>query len=871
MTNDVVETPMMKQFFDIKRKYPDAVLLFRCGDFYETYSSDAVECAGILGITLTRRANGSAKTVEMAGFPHHALDTYLPKLVRAGKRVAICDQLEDPKLTKKIVKRGVTELVTPGVSYSDTTLTQKENTFLASVYLNKNQAGVSFLDISTGEFLIAEGTVDYVDKLLSSFSPKEVIYDRSKRSEFEANFGTKYFTFALEDWGFSPETANERLLKHFQTKNLKGFGVENLKNGIVAAGAILHYLDMTHHLQTEHITHLTRIEEERFVWLDRFTVRNLELYGTINEGGRTLVDVIDRTISPMGGRMLKRWVAFPLKDVKPIEERLSVVEYFFRDTELKHMLEQQIALIGDLELIISKVAVGRINPREVVQLKVALQAIEPIKNACAEVENVTLKKIADQLNPCKVISEKIEAELQNNPPVLVNKGDIIRNGVNTDLDELRRLAHSGKSYLLEIQQRESATTGIPSLKISYNNVFGYFIEVRNMHKDKVPETWIRKQTLVNAERYITQELKEYEEKILGAEEKILAIETRLFNELVISLTDYIAAIQLNSNLIAQLDCLLSFTRVSAENKYVRPEINDSDVIDIRQGRHPVIEKQLPIGETYVTNDVYLDGKTQQIIIVTGPNMSGKSALLRQTALITLMAQIGCFVPVESAKIGVVDKIFTRVGASDNISQGESTFMVEMNEAASILNNLSDRSLVLFDELGRGTSTYDGISIAWAIVEYIHEHASCKAKTLFATHYHELNEMENSFIRIKNYNVSVKEVDKKVIFLRKLVRGGSEHSFGIHVAKMAGMPQSIVKRAEKILVQLEADNRQNGDLSKPVGELAAQREGYQLSFFQLDDPVLEQIRDEIKGLDVNNLTPIEALNKLNEVKRIITGK
>ena len=871
MTNDVVETPMMKQFFDIKRKYPDAVLLFRCGDFYETYSSDAVECAGILGITLTRRANGSAKTVEMAGFPHHALDTYLPKLVRAGKRVAICDQLEDPKLTKKIVKRGVTELVTPGVSYSDTTLTQKENTFLASVYLNKNQAGVSFLDISTGEFLIAEGTVDYVDKLLSSFSPKEVIYDRSKRSEFEANFGTKYFTFALEDWGFSPETAYERLLKHFQTKNLKGFGVENLKNGIVAAGAILHYLDMTHHLQTEHITHLTRIEEERFVWLDRFTVRNLELYGTINEGGRTLVDVIDRTISPMGGRMLKRWVAFPLKDVKPIEERLSVVEYFFRDTELKHMLEQQIALIGDLERIISKVAVGRINPREVVQLKVALQAIEPIKNACAEVENVTLRKIADQLNPCKVISEKIEKELQNNPPVLVNKGEIIRSGVNPELDELRRLAHSGKSYLLEIQQRESEVTGIPSLKISYNNVFGYYIEVRNLHKDKVPETWIRKQTLVNAERYITQELKDYEEKILGAEEKILAIETRLFTELVFSLTDYIAAIQLNSNVIAQLDCLLSFSKVSSENKYVRPEINDSDVIEIKQGRHPVIEKQLPIGESYVANDVFLDGKTQQIIVVTGPNMSGKSALLRQTALITLMAQIGCFVPVESAKIGVVDKIFTRVGASDNISQGESTFMVEMNEAASILNNLSDRSLVLFDELGRGTSTYDGISIAWAIVEYIHEHGSCKAKTLFATHYHELNEMEKTFNRIKNYNVSVKEVDKKVIFLRKLVRGGSEHSFGIHVAKMAGMPQSIVKRADQILKQLETDNRQNGDLSKPVGELATQREGYQLSFFQLDDPVLEQIRDEIKGLDVNNLTPIEALNKLNEVKRIISGK
>ena len=871
MENEVVETPMMKQYFEIKRKHPDAVLLFRCGDFYETYSTDAVEAAGILGITLTRRANGSAKTVEMAGFPHHALDTYLPKLVRAGKRVAICDQLEDPKLTKKIVKRGVTELVTPGVSYSDTTLTQKENTFLASVYMNKNQAGVSFLDISTGEFLLAEGTFDYVDKLLNSFSPKEVIYDRTKRNEFETNFGSKYFTFALEDWGFLPETTNERLLKHFQTKNLKGFGVENLKNGIVAAGAILHYLDMTHHHQTEHITHLTRIDEERYVWLDRFTVRNLELYGTINEGGRTLVDVIDRTISPMGGRLLKRWVAFPLKDVKPIEERLSVVEYFFRDTELKHMLEQQIALIGDLERIISKVAVGRINPREVVQLKVALQAIEPIKNACLAIENVTLRKIADQLNPCKVISEKIEKELQNDPPVLVNKGDILRPGVNAELDELRHLARSGKNYLLEIQQRESEVTGIPSLKISYNNVFGYFIEVRNAHKEKVPDTWIRKQTLVNAERYITQELKDYEEKILGAEEKILAIETRLFNELIISLSDYIAAIQLNSNLIAQLDCLLSFARVSAENKYVRPEISDSDVIEIRQGRHPVIEKQLPVGENYVSNDVFLDGKTQQIIIVTGPNMSGKSALLRQTALITLMAQIGCFVPVESAKIGVVDKIFTRVGASDNISQGESTFMVEMNEAASILNNLSDRSLVLFDELGRGTSTYDGISIAWAIVEYIHEHASSKAKTLFATHYHELNEMEKTFNRIKNYNVSVKEVDKKVIFLRKLVRGGSEHSFGIHVAKMAGMPQSIVKRAEKILVQLETDNRQNGDLSKPVGELATQREGYQLSFFQLDDPVLEQIRDEIKGLDVNNLTPIEALNKLNEVKRIITGK
>ena len=871
MTNDVVETPMMKQFMDIKHKYPDAILLFRCGDFYETYSSDALEAAGILGITLTRRANGSGKSVEMAGFPHHALDTYLPKLVRAGKRVAICDQLEDPKLTKKIVKRGVTELVTPGVSYSDTTLTQKDNTFLASIYMNKNQVGVAFLDISTGEFLLAEGTADYVDKLLNSFSPKEVIFDRTKKKDFENNFGTKFFTYALEDWAFSPDSANERLLKHFETKNLKGFGVENLRNGIVAAGAVLHYLDITHHTQTGHITTLTRIEEERYVWLDRFTVRNLELYGTINEGGRTLVDVIDKTISPMGARLLKRWVAFPLKDVKPIEERLGVVEYFFRDKQLREMLEQQIALVGDLERIISKVAVGRINPREVVQLKVALQAIEPIKVSCDEAENATLKKIADQLNPCKLISQKIENEIQNDPPLLVNKGEIIRPGVNAELDELRRLAHSGKSYLLEIQQRESDATAIPSLKISYNNVFGYYIEVRNTHKDKVPETWIRKQTLVNAERYITQELKEYEEKILGAEEKILAIETRLFNELVVSLIDYIAAIQLNSNLIAKLDCLLSFTKVSAENKYVRPEINDSDVIDIKQGRHPVIEKQLPIGETYVANDVYLDNKTQQIIIVTGPNMSGKSALLRQTALIALMAQIGCFVPVESAIIGVVDKIFTRVGASDNISLGESTFMVEMNEAASILNNLSNRSLVLFDELGRGTSTYDGISIAWAIVEYIHEHATCKAKTLFATHYHELNEMEKTFTRIKNYNVSVKEVDNKVIFLRKLVRGGSEHSFGIHVAKMAGMPQSIVKRSDQILKQLETDNRQNGNLSKPVGEIATQREGYQLSFFQLDDPILEQIRDEIKGLDVNNLTPIEALNKLNEIKRIITGK
>ena len=870
MANEIVETPMMKQFNEIKAIHPDAILLFRCGDFYETFSTDAIKASGVLGITLTKRANGAGKSIELAGFPHHALDTYLPKLVRAGMRVAICDQLEDPKLTKKIVKRGVTELVTPGVSYSDTSLNFRENTFLASVNLNKNIVGVSFLDISTGEFLVAEGNAEYVDKLLNSFGPKEVLYDRSKRKDFENLFGTKFFTYALEDWVFTPDSAQERLLKHFETKNLKGFGVDNLPNGVVAAGAILHYLDLTHHQQTGHITQLSRIEEERFVWLDRFTVRNLELYGTINEGGRTLLDVIDKTISPMGARMLKRWVAFPLKDVKPINERLSVVEFFFKNPDLKILLEQNIALIGDLERIISKVAVGRINPREVVQLKVALKAIEPIKQACSATDNVTLRKIADQLNTCAVISEKIDTEISNDPPNMINRGGIIKEGVDTDLDELRQLAYSGKDFLQKIQERESAETNIPSLKISFNNVFGYYIEVRNMHKDKVPETWIRKQTLVNAERYITQELKVYEEKILGAEEKILAIETRLFGELVLSLIDYITAIQLDSSLIAQLDCLLSFTKVSAENKYVRPEITNTDVLDIKQGRHPVIEKQLPIGETYIANDVYLDSTTQQIIIITGPNMSGKSALLRQTALITLMAQIGCFVPVESAKIGVVDKIFTRVGASDNISQGESTFMVEMNEAASILNNLSNRSLILFDELGRGTSTYDGISIAWAIVEYIHEHPSCKAKTLFATHYHELNEMEKSFPRIKNYNVSVKEVEKKVIFLRKLVLGGSEHSFGIHVAKMAGMPQSIVKRAEKILQQLETDNRQSG-IAKPVGEIAQNREGYQLSFFKLDDPILEQIRDEIKNLDVNNLTPIDALNKLNEVKRIITGK
>lgn len=870
MNNEIVQTPLMKQYFEIKSKHPDAILLFRCGDFYETFSTDAIKASEILGITLTRRANGSAKSVELAGFPHHALDTYLPKLVRAGMRVAICDQLEDPKLTKKLVKRGVTELVTPGVSYSDTTLNHKENNFLASVYIDKKRVGVAFLDISTGEFLVAEGTSEYVDKLLNSFGPKEVLFDRNKRRDFEELFGNKFFTYALEDWAYIPDSANERLLKHFETRNLKGFGVENLPFAVVAAGAILHYLDLTHHQQTGHITTLSRIEEDRYVWLDRFTVRNLELYGSMHEGAKTLVDVLDKTISPMGSRLLKRWIAFPLKDVKPINERLGVVEYLFKYPDFKTLLDQQIALIGDLERIISKVAVGRINPREVVQLKVALKAIEPIKQACAETDNPTLQKIADQLNACPLIADKIEKEIQPDPPTLIVRGNIIRRGIDADLDELRDLAFSGKEFLQKIQERESANTGIPSLKISFNNVFGYYIEVRNTHKDKVPETWIRKQTLVNAERYITQELKDYEEKILGAEDKILNIETRLFNELVASLVDYIAAIQLDANLIAQLDCLLSFSRVSAENKYVRPEVNDTNILEIKQGRHPVIEKQLPPGESYVANDVYLDNDSQQIIIVTGPNMSGKSALLRQTAIITLMAQIGCFVPVESAKIGVVDKIFTRVGASDNISQGESTFMVEMNEAASILNNLSNRSLILFDELGRGTSTYDGISIAWAIVEYIHEHPSCKAKTLFATHYHELNEMEKSFNRIKNFNVSVKEVDKKVIFLRKLIKGGSEHSFGIHVAKMAGMPQSIVKRSEQILKQLETDNRQTG-VAKPISEIAEQREGFQLSFFQLDDPVLEQIRDEIKGLNINDLTPLEALNKLNEIKKIILAK
>ena len=871
MHEDIVLTPMMKQFLDLKAKHPDAVMLFRCGDFYETYSTDAVVASEILGITLTKRANGKGKTIEMAGFPHHALDTYLPKLIRAGKRVAICDQLEDPKLTKKLVKRGITELVTPGVSINDNVLNYRENNFLAAVHFGKGACGVAFLDISTGEFLTAEGPFDYVDKLLNNFAPKEVLFERGKRLMFEGNFGSKFFTFELDDWVFTETSAREKLLKHFEVKNLKGFGVEHLKNGIIASGAILQYLIMTQHTQIGHVTSLARIEENKYVRLDKFTVRSLELMGSMNDGGSSLLNVIDKTISPMGARLLKRWLVFPLKDVQPINERLNVVEYFFRQPDFKELIEEQLHLIGDLERIISKVAVGRVSPREVVALKVALQAIEPIKAACMDADNASLNHIGEQLNICQSIRDRIDREIDNDPPLLINKGGVIKSGVSAELDELRRIAYSGKDYLLQIQQRESELTEIPSLKIGYNNVFGYYIEVRNTHKDKVPAEWIRKQTLANAERYITQELKEYEEKILGAEDKILVLETQLYAELVQSLSEFIPAIQINANQIARLDCLLSFATAARENNYIRPVIADDDVLEIHQGRHPVIEKQLPIGEKYIANDVMLDSQTQQIIIITGPNMAGKSALLRQTALITLLAQIGSFVPAESAHIGLVDKIFTRVGASDNISVGESTFMVEMNEAADILNNLSPRSLVLFDELGRGTSTYDGISIAWAIVEHIHEHPKAKARTLFATHYHELNEMEKSFKRIKNYNVSVKEIDNKVIFLRKLERGGSEHSFGIHVAKMAGMPKSIVKRANDILKQLETDNRQQGISGKPMAEMGETRGGMQLSFFQLDDPVLCQIRDEILNLDVNNLTPLEALNKLNDIKRIVKGK
>jgi len=865
-------TPMMKQFYDLKAKHPDAVLLFRCGDFYETYSSDAVSASEILGITLTKRNNGGkgGEPIEMAGFPHHALDTYLPKLIRAGKRVAICDQLEDPKLTKTLVKRGITELVTPGVAMGDNVLNYKENNFLAAVHFGKSNCGVSFLDISTGEFLTAEGSFEYIDKLLANFSPKEVLYERGKRGMFEGNFGTKYLTFELEDWVFTEMTANEKLLKHFEVKNLKGFGVDHLKSGIIASGAILQYLEMTQHSQIGHITSLSRIEEERYVRLDKFTVRNLELLGSMNEGGNSLLNVIDRTITPMGARLLKRWLIFPLKDEKPINERLDVVEYFFKDLNFREIIEEQLHLIGDLERIISKVSVGRVSPRDVVQLRVALQAIEPIKAACEQAEDPTLKRIGEQLNLCASIRDRIAREIKADPPLLVNKGGVIAEGVNAELDELRHIAYEGKDYLLQIQQRETEETGIPSLKIGYNNVYGYYLEVRNTHKDKVPEGWIRKQTLVNAERYITQELKEYEEKILGAEDKILSLEMKLFNDLILSLAEFTPAIQINANLIARLDCLLSFALVAQENNYIRPVIEDSDALEIIQGRHPVIEKQLPVGERYVANDVYLDCDQQQIIIITGPNMAGKSALLRQTALITLMAQIGSFVPAERARIGMVDKIFTRVGASDNISLGESTFMVEMNEASNILNNLSSRSLVLFDELGRGTSTYDGISIAWAIVEYIHENKKGRARTLFATHYHELNEMEQIFPRIKNYNVSVREVDGKVIFLRKLERGGSEHSFGIHVAKLAGMPKSIVQRANVILKELESGSGKE-QLAASLKEDSKNAQPVQLSLFQLDDPVLCQVRDEILHLDINNLTPIEALNKLNEIKRIVLGR
>ena len=872
MAKKIAETPLMKQYIEMKGKHPDAILLFRVGDFYETFCEDAITASEILGITLTRRANGAAQSIELAGFPHHALDTYLPKLVRAGKRVAICEQLEDPKLTKKLVKRGITELVTPGVSINDNILNHRENNFLAAIHMGKGGHGVSLLDISTGEYLAAEGSPEYVEKLLNNFQPKEVLIEHNKRKIFDERYGSRFFTFEMEDWVFTEDAASDKLLQHFGTHNLKGFGIHNCPNAIIAAGAILHYLDITQHTHIDHITSLSRIDEERYVRLDKFTIHSLELVGTMNEGGKSLLDVIDHTISPMGARMLRRWVVFPLKDVGPINERLDGVEYFFRHPEVEEAIRPQLELIGDMERIISKVAVGRVTPREMVQLRVALAAIQPIKELCLSIESAAiLRQVGELLNPCEQICQRIAREINPEAPTLLNKGSIINRGVNAELDSLREIAYSGKDYLLRLQQKEAEQTGIPSLKISYNNVFGYYIEVRNTHKDKVPEGWIRKQTLVNAERYITQELKEYEEKILGAEERILALETRIFNELVLALGEHIATIQLNANLIARIDCLLSFVKAARQNRYIRPEVNDSLDIDITEGRHPVIEKQLPPGESYVANSLSLGNSSQQIIMITGPNMAGKSALLRQTALIVLMAQIGCFVPAEAARIGVVDKIFTRVGASDNISVGESTFMVEMNEAANILNNLSERSLILFDELGRGTSTYDGISIAWAIVEHIHEHPKAQAKTLFATHYHELNEMEHSYKRIANYNVSVREANGKVIFLRKLVRGGSEHSFGIHVAKLAGMPQSIVKRSEQILKQLENENRQNGISKKPTGELASSRTGVQLSFFQLDDPVLSQIRDEILHTDVNNLTPIEALNKLNDIKKIITGK
>lgn len=879
-------TPMMKQFFSMKAQHPGALMLFRCGDFYETYGEDAVESAKILGITLTRRNNGgNCDSIEMAGFPHHALDTYLPKLIRAGKRVAICDQLEDPKKKReaikgkkglsamdKMVKRGITELVTPGVALSDNVLNYKENNFLAAVHFGKGACGVSFLDISTGEFLTGEGTFDYVEKLLGNFQPKEVLFDRAKKQDFERYFGTRLCTFEMDDWVFTDQTAHQKLLKHFGTKNLKGFGVDHLHNGVVAAGAILQYLEITQHTHINHITSLARIEEDKYVRMDRFTIRSLELIAPMNEDGASLLDVIDNTVTPMGGRMLRRWMVFPLKDAKPINERLDVVDYLFREPDFRECIDEQFHRIGDLERIISKVAVGRVSPREVVQLKNALMAIQPVKTACLYAKSETLKRIGEQLNLCESLRDRIEKEIQPDPPQLAAKGNVIAPGYDRQLDELRSIRDNGKQYLLEIQEKEAEQTGITSLKIGFNNVFGYYLEVRNTFKDKVPEDWIRKQTLAQAERYITPELKEYEEKILGADEKILTMEGQLFMELIQDMQEFIPQIQINANLIAHLDCLLSFMKVSQQQRYVRPVVDGSEVLDIKQGRHPVIETQLPIGEQYVPNDVLLDTEHQQIMMITGPNMAGKSALLRQTALIVLLAQIGCFVPAERARIGMVDKIFTRVGASDNISLGESTFMVEMTEASNILNNVTPRSLVLFDELGRGTSTYDGISIAWAIVEYLHEHPRAQARTLFATHYHELNEMEKNFPRIRNFNVSVKEVDGKIIFLRKLEPGGSEHSFGIHVAEIAGMPRSIVKRANVILKELETDNAQVGGVGKAAVErLDQSREGVQLSFFQLDDPVLTQIRDEILGLDVNNLTPVEALNKLNDIKKILKGQ
>ena len=876
---------MMKQFFSMKAKHPGALMLFRCGDFYETYGEDAVVSAGILGITLTKRNNSAENSVEMAGFPHHALDTYLPKLIRAGKRVAICDQLEDPKKKRKqikgkkgltemdkMVKRGITELVTPGVAMTDTVLNYKENNFLAAVHFGKASCGVSFLDISTGEFLTGEGSYDYVEKMLGNFQPKEVLYNREHKKDFERFFGTKYCVFEMDDWVFSDQSARQKLLKHFGTKSLKGFGVDHLKNGIIASGAVLQYLELTQHTHINHITSLSRIEEEKYVRLDRFTIRSLELVSPMQEDGSSLLNVIDKTVTAMGGRMLRRWLVFPLKDVFPITERLDIVDYFFQKPEFRQLINEQLHRVGDLERIISKVAVGRVSPREVVQLRNALDAVRPIKEACLYAENEALKRIGEQLNLCESIKNRIEKEIQPDPPQLIAKGDVIADGCNEELDELRALSKNSKDYVLNIQEREAEKTGITSLKVGYNNVFGYYLEVRNTFKSKVPDTWVRKQTLAQAERYITQELKEYEDKILGADEKILALEARLFSELILAMQDFIPQIQINANLLARIDCLLSFAKTSEDNGYIRPVIDDSEVIDIRQGRHPVIETQLPLGERYVPNDVYLDTEKQQVMMITGPNMAGKSALLRQTALIVLLAQVGCFVPAERANIGLVDKIFTRVGASDNISLGESTFMVEMTEASNILNNVSSKSLVLFDELGRGTSTYDGISIAWAIVEYLHEQPKARARTLFATHYHELNEMEKNFHRIKNYNVSVKEVDGKIIFLRKLMKGGSEHSFGIHVAEIAGMPRSIVKRANVILKELEADNAGVGRAGKPnTAKIAEHREGMELSFFRLDDPVLEQIRDEILGLDVNNLTPVEALNKLNDIKKILNGK